>query len=319
MAGHDLLFLVLIVVSVGTTVRADSQLCTDYYQSKCPDALSIVQQEVAAAIQNETRMGASLLRLHFHDCFVNGCDASILLDDNATFVGEKTAGANNNSVRGYDVIDKIKAKLEEACPGVVSCADILAIAARDSVVYLGGPSWEVSLGRRDSTNASRDAANSLIPAPSFNLSALISSFSAHGLSLKNLVALSGAHTIGLARCTSFRQHIYNDTDIDSCFANSLRQSCPFSGNDDALENLDLQTPTCFDNLYYQNLLNKTGLLHSDQELYNGNSSTDSLVQTYATNTSAFFEEFSKAMVKMGNIDPLTGSEGEIRTNCRKVN
>lgn len=71
MAGHDLLFLVLIVVSLGTTVRVDSQLCTDHYQSTCPDALSIVQQEVAAAIQNETRMGASLLRLHFHDCFVN--------------------------------------------------------------------------------------------------------------------------------------------------------------------------------------------------------------------------------------------------------
>lgn len=59
-----------------------------------------------------------------------------MLDDNATFVGEKTAGANNNSVRGFDVVDNIKAKLEQACPGVVSCADILAIAARDSVVYV---------------------------------------------------------------------------------------------------------------------------------------------------------------------------------------
>jgi peroxidase len=55
------------------------------------------------------------------------------LDDTSSFTGEKTAIPNNNSARGFEVIDKIKAAVEEVCPGVVSCADILAVTARDSV------------------------------------------------------------------------------------------------------------------------------------------------------------------------------------------
>lgn len=60
----------------------------------------------------------------------------MLLDDNANFVGEKTAGPNLNSLRGFEVIDSIKSELEQACPQTVSCADVLAIAARDSVVLV---------------------------------------------------------------------------------------------------------------------------------------------------------------------------------------
>jgi hypothetical protein len=58
---------------------------------------------------------------------------------------EKGAPPNNGSARGYEVVDKAKAALEAACPGVVSCADILALAAEISVeqvincVRYGGP------------------------------------------------------------------------------------------------------------------------------------------------------------------------------------
>ena len=65
-----------------------------------------------------------------------GCDASILLDNSSTIDSEKTAIPNNNSVRGFDVVDDIKTALENACPAVVSCADILAIAAEESVVLV---------------------------------------------------------------------------------------------------------------------------------------------------------------------------------------
>lgn len=65
-----------------------------------------------------------------------GCDASVLLDNSESIVSEKQAGPNKNSLRGFDVIDEIKHTLEEACPLTVSCADILALAARDAVVLV---------------------------------------------------------------------------------------------------------------------------------------------------------------------------------------
>lgn len=78
-----------------------------------------------------------MLKKHLSTIMVlQGCDGSILLDDTSSFVGEKTAGPNNNSVRGFEVIDRIKSRVERLCPGVVSCADILAITARDSVLLV---------------------------------------------------------------------------------------------------------------------------------------------------------------------------------------
>ncbi|KAK5794733.1 peroxidase P7-like [Gossypium arboreum] len=319
MAEACSLLLLLVFVLSGAPVegRHGSKLSQNYYKSTCPEVFSIVQAEVEAALNKEPRMGASLLRLHFHDCFVNGSDGSIFLDDNATFIGEKTAPPNVNSTRGFNVVD-VKARLEDACPGVVSCADILAIAARDSTVILGGPSWKVKLGRKDATTASNAAATEFIPRPNLNISALVSSFDAQGLSLKDLVALSGAHIIGLEKCETFRAHIHNDSNIDPTFAKSLQRKCPRAGKGNIHQQLDLQSLTSFDNSYFKNLLKKKGLLRSDQELFSG-TSADSLVKKYAADSSEFFKHFSKSMIKLGNIKPLTESSGKIRINCRKVN
>lgn len=298
---------------------ASAQLSPNFYSSSCPNALSTIQSAVQSAVNNESRMGASLLRLHFHDCFVNGCDGSLLLDDTANFTGEKTAIPNLNSVRGFEVIDTIKSQVENVCAGVVSCADILAVAARDSVVALGGPSWTVLLGRRDSTTANISAANAILPAPTLNITQLITLFSGLGFTNQDLVALSGAHTIGQARCTTFRSRIYNETNINSTFATSLQANCPSSGGDNNTSPLD-KTPTTFDNTYFNDLLTLQGVLHSDQELFTGNNgTTDSQVSSYGSNSTTFFADFASAMLKMGNMSVLTGTSGEIRTNCRRPN
>ncbi|KAI3526347.1 hypothetical protein L1887_05597 [Cichorium endivia] len=300
---------------------SSAQLSPNFYSKSCPKVFDAVGSVIRSAVSKEKRMGASLLRLHFHDCFVNGCDGSILLDDTSSFTGEKTAGPNNNSVRGFNVIDDVKSKVEKVCPGVVSCADILAISALESVLALGGPSWKVKLGRRDSKSASLSAANSgVIPPPQSTLSNLINRFQAVGLSVKDLVALSGAHTIGQARCTTFRARVYNDTNIDASFAKSRRSNCPLpaGSGDNNLAPLDVKTPNKFNNDYYKNLIRQKGLLRSDQQLHNGGS-TDSLVEQYSKNTRSFNKDFAAAMINMGDIRPLTGSNGEIRKNCRKVN
>ncbi|URE47854.1 Peroxidase [Musa troglodytarum] len=190
---------------------SSGQLSPAFYSRTCPTLQTIVSLTMRTTVLLDPRMGASLLRLFFHDCFVNGCDASVLLDDTATFTGEKNAGPNANSLRGFDVIDTIKTAVELLCPGTVSCADILALAARDGVALLGGPSWTVALGRRDATTASQSAANSNLPGPGSSLSQLIAAFAAKGLNARDMTALSGAHTIGQARCGCDASVLLDDT------------------------------------------------------------------------------------------------------------
>ncbi|KAG8377105.1 hypothetical protein BUALT_Bualt09G0133900 [Buddleja alternifolia] len=277
---------VLLVVGVG-----NAQLSSNFYSTTCPNLLSIIRTA--------------------------GCDASVLLDDTSNFTGEQNAGPNANSLRGLNVIDNIKTQVESACSGVVSCADILAVAARDGVVALNGPSWAVALGRRDSTTASQNAANQQIPAPTLNLNGLITSFSNKGFTAREMVTLSGAHTIGQARCTTFRARIYNEANINAAFATSRRANCPRTGGDNNLAPLD-SSPRAFNNDYFRDLVNQRGLLHSDQQLFN-NGSTDAQVTAYSTNSASFFNDFASAMVKMSNLSPLTGTNGQIRRNCGRTN
>ncbi|WVZ10027.1 hypothetical protein V8G54_014557 [Vigna mungo] len=85
-------------------------------------------------------------------CWVKeGCDGSVLLNS-TTNQAEKNASPNL-TVRGFDFIDRIKSLVEAECLGVVSCVDILTLAARDTIVATvkaqslskkGGPFSKVS-------------------------------------------------------------------------------------------------------------------------------------------------------------------------------
>ncbi|XVF02943.1 hypothetical protein REPUB_Repub04eG0218200 [Reevesia pubescens] len=311
----------VVVMLLFFSSACQAQLSSTFYADTCPNALSTIRTAIRTAIARERRMAASLIRLHFHDCFVQGCDASILLDDAPSITSEKNALQNKDSARGFEVIDKAKSDVEKICPGVVSCADILAVAARDASEYVSGPSWTVKLGRRDSTTASVALAASQLPLLTASLESLIDLFGRKGLSARDMVALSGSHTIGQAQCVTFRDRIYNNgSNIDAGFASTRRRNCPatFPNGNGNLAPLDLVTPNSFDNNYFKNLMQKKGLLESDQVLFSGGS-TDNIVSEYSRNPSIFTSDFATAMTKMGDIEPLTGSAGIIRRICSRVN
>ncbi|XP_019169634.1 PREDICTED: anionic peroxidase-like [Ipomoea nil] len=275
---------------------------------------SAVKEVVDAAIDAETRMAASLIRLFFHDCFVDGCDAGLLLNDTPTFTGEQTAGGNNNSVRGFEVIEQAKQNVKAKCPYIpVSCADILSIAARDSFTRFTGETYTVTLGRGDARTANLTGANTQLVGPDEELASQIQKFADKGFTETELVALLGVHTVGFSRCPL----LCVPTFINPARASTLQCNCPVSPDNTELVGLD-PTPLSWDKSFYSDVANGQGLLFSDNELMNSNT-TSAAVRKYRDEMDAFLTDFAAAMVKMSLLPPSAGVELEIRDVCSEVN
>ncbi|KAF8694737.1 hypothetical protein HU200_037823 [Digitaria exilis] len=560
-ARRGCLPLVVAVLVAAVLCRAEAavrELKVGYYAETCPEAEGIVRDTMARALAREARSVASVMRLQFHDCFVNvsslarspriydgfssgsllpsftrwraarrmqGCDGSVLMDATPTMLGEKDALSNINSLRSFEVVDEIKEALEERCPGVVSCADIVIMAARDAVVLVraltafpplprmrmpfllcdaacrfpnfvsacvttnaltlainfiwthnslsaaslafafrhpskpphhvtlmaaihaapcnhrsgqragwhhhheppigrqpgpgkarpegraherlngtqpapyrtrccgresgddgneisallpfpcspwcsrrfwveqgspyrtgrpnrrparqatkpreydatlslcqgfalfprrtGGPNWEVRLGREDSLTASQEDSDSIMPSPRANASALIRLFAGLNLNVTDLVALSGSHSIGEARCFSIVFRLYNqsgsgrpDPNMDCAYRRALNALCPKGGDEEVTGGMDA-TPRAFDNRYFKDLVALRGFLNSDQTLFSDNAKTRRVVKRFSKDQDAFFRAFAEGMVKMGELQ--NPRKGEIRRNCRVAN
>ncbi|URE18044.1 Peroxidase [Musa troglodytarum] len=300
-------------------VRLGDALSVDYYAETCPQAEAAVMEAVKRATANDNTVPAALLRMHFHDCFVRGCDASVLLNSKGNNTAEKD-GPPNISLHAFYVIDNAKKAVEKLCPGVVSCADILALAARDAVALSGGPKWEVPKGRKDG-RVSKASESTQLPAPTFDFSQLKQSFSQRGLSTKDLVALTGGHTLGFAHCSSFQNRIHNfdathdvDPSMNPGFAARLRKVCPAHNKVKNAGSAMDSTTTVFDNAYFKLLIQGKGLFSSDEALLT-HPKTKRLASKFAASQEEFFEAFVKSMIRMGSIQ---GGQ-EVRKDCRVVN
>ncbi|KAJ4844109.1 hypothetical protein Tsubulata_045369, partial [Turnera subulata] len=267
--------LTFLLLAMGATLVQSQGTRVKFYATTCPNAESIVQSTVQSRFQNQPAVAPWLLRMHFHDCFVQGCDASVLLDGTNT---EKSAPVNGGLI-GFDII-----------VGVVSCADILALAARDVVVLTKGPTWDVPLGRRDGNVSLSSTVNSNLPLVSDSMAVQKRKFAAKGLnSVQDLVTLVGGHTLGTGQNGS-----------------SGRTA------------LDQGSPGTFDISFYNNVRNGKAVLASDKLLAT-DLTTKPIVDSLATGSLNFFTEFPKAMIKMSNIGVKTGTAGQIRKVCSKIN
>ncbi|XP_009605169.1 peroxidase 64-like [Nicotiana tomentosiformis] len=294
-------------------------LSSNYYENSCPLVEDIVTQVVIEASKKDKTVPAALLRMHFHDCFIRGCDASVLLNSKGKNTAEKD-GPPNVSLHAFYVIDNAKKAVEAVCPETVSCADILAFAARDAVVISGGPFWDVPKGRKDG-RTSKASETRQLPAPTFNISQLQQSFSQRGLSLEDLVALSGGHTLGFSHCSSFSNRIHNfdatndvDPTLHPSLASTLKGICPLKNRAKNAGTAMDTSSTTFDNSYYKLILQNKSLFSSDQALLSI-PKTKTLVSDFASSKEAFFKAFANSMIKMSSIN---GGQ-EVRKDCKVVN
>lgn len=140
------------------------------------------------------------------------------------------------------------------------------------------------------------------------------------------LCIPGAHTIGFAQCFTFKRRLFNykgtgkpDPSLDSSFLSNLQTLCPnVDKSNTKLTALDSQTINRFDNMYYKNIVNNTGLLESDQALI-GDPKTAAMVKDYSADPFLFAKDFAASMVKLGKLGLITGQDGQIRKKCSVVN
>ncbi|CAI9275045.1 unnamed protein product [Lactuca saligna] len=329
--GYVFLSLVVLLTLCGVKVAAvglpaeSAPLIRHYYKvhNTCANVEPFVRQQVKAFMEKDKTIAPKVVKLLYADCMVNGCDASILLDGPNT---EKTS-PKNRGLAAFAFIDIVKKVIEQRCPGAVSCADILNIVARDAIYFSGGPSYPVFLGRRDGLKS--DAAWVDLPSPSISWESALAYFTSKGLNVQDMTTLLGGHMMGRTRCSSILDRLYDfnktgkaDPTMEPTTLSYLQKQCPKKvklGQPNPLINLNPENPTHkFTNSYYKRVSANKAVLGVDQQLRYGGD-TYELTDQYANSLADFKGEFAFSMSRMGGLKVLTGSNGQIRKDCRVVN
>lgn len=254
---------------------------------------------------------------------LQGCDASILLNSRALTCKSEMESSQNLGIRKLEAINHIKSILEITCPGQVSCADIIALAAKESVLITKGSDIKIPLGRKNSvTCSSPQQADAKLPAAGIAVNELLRIFTSHRMNLEESVAILGAHTLGAGHCINIVNRLYKQKAGDRMnrgFQILLRLNCPTEvplTNLTAVPN-DL-TPLTFDNQYYKGILMGTGLLGIDSSI-SQDPYTLPIVRQFAADQSYFFQVFSSAFVKLSSTKVHTHKKSEVRRQCNHIN
>ncbi|EEE66279.1 hypothetical protein OsJ_22484 [Oryza sativa Japonica Group] len=311
-----LAFLAVTSAALLSPLAVVGQLRTDYYSTICPNLETIVRSSVKQSMAASPISAPATLRLFFHDCAVRGCDASIMIVNSNG--DDEWRNSDNQSLKpeGFTTVLNAKAAVDSdpQCRYKVSCADILALAARESVYQSGGPNYQVELGRYDGRVSTRDSV--VLPHANFNLDQLNAFFAGLGLSQTDMIALSGGHTFGAADCRFFQYRIGADPAMDQGFAAQLRNTC--GGNPNNFAFLNGATPAAFDNAYYRGLQQGRGSSAPTRRCTP--TSGRAAPSTTTREPERLFGGFAAAMTRLGRVGVKTAATGgEIRRDCRFPN
>ncbi|KAH9322381.1 hypothetical protein KI387_017020, partial [Taxus chinensis] len=174
--------------SAGNESVSNGGLEMNYYRDSCPQAEEIVEEQVRLLYKQHKNTAFSWLKNIFHDCFVESCDASLLLDLTRKSVSEKETD-RSFSLRNFRYLDSIKEAVERECPGVVSRADVLVLSARDGIMSLGGPYIPLKTGRRDGRKSRANVLEMYLPDHNNTISTVLTRFKAIGIDTLGLVSL----------------------------------------------------------------------------------------------------------------------------------
>ncbi|KAJ7943686.1 Peroxidase [Quillaja saponaria] len=281
----------------------DSGLRIGFYDETCPQAEQIVADTMAQIHETNPRLPAHFLRLFFHDCIVS---KSLMIS---------------------------KLNSRKHVPETVSCADTLSFATREAMVLSGLPHQPWPAGRRDSEESLAANVEGNLPLPNWTVDQMIDLFvGKRGLSIEDMVALIGAHSVGGAHCGMFSNRIYNNKGDglvkpipNVAFLDELKGLCPDPNNAEQVQKMgdpvvdfDQTTPEKLDHAYYTNLLEGKALLSTDQALTQ-DERTNVFVHKFSDNQFKFVKKFLRAMLRLGTTQVLTGNQGQIRRICRSVN
>ncbi|KAH6555047.1 hypothetical protein KP509_1Z286400 [Ceratopteris richardii] len=266
--------------------------------------------------------------------YSSGCDGSVLLDGNNS---EKLAPGNNNLLLGFEVVDDLKESITSKCDIQISCADILALAARSAVqsVSVSHVTWSVPFGRYDSKSPYSNLTKDL-PGTEDTMDVIITQ-STHMSTVHQLrsscvsLYLCGGHTIGRTHCSFTRRRLYgNITSIsalysDPQYATYLKQECPKLQTDEQASEIEITLDNIsrdsFDPGFFRALRKGRVSMKSDMVIGDPANSPDvqAAVTLFTDDAYAFYNTLASGMEVMGSAHTLGREEGEIRANCRRPN
>ncbi|KAE8645800.1 hypothetical protein Csa_017313 [Cucumis sativus] len=285
MAKVGFILIVYVVVVLHSNAVHGQGTRLGFYRATCPQVEFIVRSTVRSHFQLDPSIAPGLLRMHSHDCFVRGCDASVLL---AGPNSERTAVPNRG--RSWEV----------------------PTGRRDGRVSLVS---EVKLpGFSDSIEVQKEKFRSM----GLNTHDLVTLAGAHTIGTASCRFFS----YRLYNFTTVTETGADPT-LNPSLVERLRDVCPVDGDSSNRFELDIDSAEKFDVSFYKNLRQGGGILESDQMLWNDDS-TRPIIQHYLSlkglvGRSSFKVEFGRSMVKMSNAQVKTGLLGEIRRVCSKVN